>query len=96
MPSFSEVSSVIQRSSLPTPIVSAVPKPFLATILSQFEAQVVENLARADLIGTKVDRRGDAGTLDDDQYDAELASDGGHRDALSAQSCICIRRGALC
>lgn len=38
-----------------------------------FEAQVMGNFARADLICTKVDEWRDAGTLDADQYAAELA-----------------------
>ncbi len=40
---------------------------------SLFEAQVMNNFARADVICTKGDEWRDAGTLDADQYDAELA-----------------------
>ncbi|WP_369051395.1 hypothetical protein [Burkholderia gladioli] len=40
---------------------------------SLFEAQVMGNFARADLICTKVDEWRDAGTLDTDEYAAELA-----------------------
>lgn len=40
---------------------------------SLFEAQVMGNFARADLICTKVDEWRDAGTLEPDQYGAELA-----------------------
>jgi len=40
---------------------------------SLFEAQVMGNFARADLICTRVDEWRDAGTLDADQYAAELA-----------------------
>lgn len=40
---------------------------------SLFEAQVMGNFARADLICAKVDEWRDGGTLDADQYGAELA-----------------------
>lgn len=40
---------------------------------SLFEAQVMGNFARADLICTKVDEWRDAGTLNADQYAPELA-----------------------
>ncbi|RDL47745.1 hypothetical protein BLJAPNOD_05467 [Ensifer sp. M14] len=40
---------------------------------SLFEAQVMGNFARADLICAKADEWQDAGTLDADQYDGELA-----------------------
>lgn len=40
---------------------------------SLFEAQVMGNFARADLICAKVDEWRDAKSLDADQYDAELA-----------------------
>jgi len=40
---------------------------------SLFEAQVMGNFARADLICTKVDGWRDAGTLDADEYAPELA-----------------------
>lgn len=40
---------------------------------SLFEAQVMGNFARADLICSKVDAWRNAGTLDADQYGAELA-----------------------
>jgi len=40
---------------------------------SLFEAQVLNNFARADLICMKADQWRDAGTLDADQYDVELA-----------------------
>ena len=40
---------------------------------SLFEAQVMGNFARADLICAKVDEWRDAGTLDADQYRPELA-----------------------
>jgi hypothetical protein len=40
---------------------------------SLFEAQVMNNFARADLICAKADEWRDAGTLDADQYNAELA-----------------------
>jgi hypothetical protein len=40
---------------------------------SLFEAQVMDNFARADLICAKADQWRAAGTLDADQYDAELA-----------------------
>jgi hypothetical protein len=39
---------------------------------SLFEAQVMENFARADLICAKVDEWRDAGTLHAEDYDAEL------------------------
>lgn len=40
---------------------------------SLFEAQVMENFARADLICDKVDAWRDAGTLDADSYNVDLA-----------------------
>lgn len=40
---------------------------------SLFEAQVMGNFARADLICAKVDKWRDSGTVDADQYGAELA-----------------------
>jgi hypothetical protein len=40
---------------------------------SLFEAQVMDNFARADRIGVKVDEWREAGTLSADQYDTELA-----------------------
>jgi hypothetical protein len=40
---------------------------------SLFEAQIMGNFARANLICTKVDDWSAAGTLDADQYDSELA-----------------------
>jgi len=44
-----------------------------AFLWSLFEAQVMENQARADRIREKVDAWTAAGTLDADDYDAELA-----------------------
>jgi hypothetical protein len=47
---------------------------FIFTFLwSLFEAQVMGNFARANLIRAKVDEWSAAGTLDVDQYDGELA-----------------------
>lgn len=47
---------------------------FIFTFLwSLFEAQVMDNFARTDRIGVKVDEWLEAGTLDADQYDAELS-----------------------
>ena len=40
---------------------------------SLFEAQVMKNFARADLICDKVDERCDAGALDADSYNVDLA-----------------------
>lgn len=39
---------------------------------SLFEAQIMGNFARADVICTKIDEWREAGTLDADQYDVEL------------------------
>jgi len=60
------------------PGFNALPEPDRDAIVnftflwSLFEAQVMENFARADLISAKVDAWRDAATLDADQFDSEL------------------------
>lgn len=46
---------------------------YFTFLWSLFEAQVMNNFARADVICAKADQWRDAGTLDAEQYNAELA-----------------------